>query len=416
MRPLSLAPVLAAALSSFLSPARAAPLSDAPPFPPHHLFVAGAFSNNVVEFDENGAFVRELTPAELISPRSLAFGPDGGLYVLSLDNKVLVLDSTGAAVREFPIGVGQPNEIVFGPQGHLLVGTDSQVVQEYDVSGPTSKFVRHFDTDDAVRGLAIGPNGHLYAGGDVVREYTTDGAFVRTITNKIEFATKVTVGPRGHLWVRASTSRYCRFDALGKHLADVDAEGELSFPEGSAFGPDGRLYLTSGGADDKVLIVDPETDVVVGERKAPPGVLDGPFALAFSPQRFVAKIAGRLSGGSIPTTKVKEKAVLSIAPGTLMLALTDDTLDPFDLATTFDEEAIVLRTFEGRPFGAAEFVTHGAGRRFPSESEGLATLAAELRGGLVGDRLVLDRAKGVLSRAGERGAFQGKLKAKKRLN
>jgi DNA-binding beta-propeller fold protein YncE len=127
----------------------------------------------------------------------MAFGPDGNLYVGSTDgllgnpenNRVLRYDgTTGAFIDTFVApgsgGLGEPDGIVFGPDGNLYVSsrqTDNNVLR-YD--GINGAFLGVF-TDRPVLapdGVVFGPDGNLYvsSGGtrEVLRFDGTTGAFI----------------------------------------------------------------------------------------------------------------------------------------------------------------------------------------------------------------------------------------------
>jgi len=130
-------------------------------FKAHHIFVAAADSGAVVEFDENGVFVRSLKPPALASPREVRFGPDGLLYVLSDNGYVLALNILGTVTKTLPVGPGVPTSMAFGAEGHLFVGTDLNRVLEYDLELGQQYLVKTYTTHGVPFGLAFGAHGHL---------------------------------------------------------------------------------------------------------------------------------------------------------------------------------------------------------------------------------------------------------------
>jgi predicted membrane-bound mannosyltransferase/DNA-binding beta-propeller fold protein YncE len=140
-------------------------------------------------------------PVELNAPRSLAFAPDGTLYVAdSRSHRILHLDTEGHVLQawgSFADGVGSPalpgtfNEpwgIAIGPDGSIYVtDTWNHRVEKFT---PQGKFVTEWgyfgqgETPDAFygpRGLAVDSNGHVFVadtGNKRIVVFDSDGNFI----------------------------------------------------------------------------------------------------------------------------------------------------------------------------------------------------------------------------------------------
>ncbi|UYV11875.1 MAG: M12 family metallo-peptidase [Phycisphaera sp.] len=119
--------------------------------PDRRVLVASGADARIVEFDLDGAFVRDLVTTGtggLIYPTAMAIGIDGELLVADRDaNAVRRYDlATGSSLGDL-VGSGaggliEPYSLIFGPSGNLFVGTDNSGVVEYD--GVTGAHVRQF--------------------------------------------------------------------------------------------------------------------------------------------------------------------------------------------------------------------------------------------------------------------------------
>ncbi|WP_088893098.1 PTPA-CTERM sorting domain-containing protein [Leptolyngbya ohadii] len=170
--------------------------------PDGNLYISSGNSSTgkILRFNRRtGAFIDVFaTGGGLIRPYGIAFGPDGNLYTSSfLSDQILRFNGqTGAFIDVFAFGNGQPgglngpNDLLFTPDGRLLVTTQGSVavpgdlpgefrpdfsgglpsqILSYDIlTGASSVFVESAtplpDTFGFVSflGLAIGPNGDLF--------------------------------------------------------------------------------------------------------------------------------------------------------------------------------------------------------------------------------------------------------------
>lgn len=161
--------------------------------PDGDLYAANGFvlpvPNSILRYDAStGAFINVFAaPAgTFYSPFDLSFGPNGNLYVTTMqDSAVYELDrSTGAVAAVFGAGLNGGAGLVFGPDGNLYVSSFyTNQVMEYN--GTTGAFMGTFASGGGLiypEGLAFGPDGNLYVasfGSDKVLEYNGQtGAFI----------------------------------------------------------------------------------------------------------------------------------------------------------------------------------------------------------------------------------------------
>ncbi len=162
------------------------------------VYVACSGDNGISRIDpvtglSLGAFVLSGTGG-LFYPRSLAFGPDGNLYVSSANGQVLEYDGPtgafpgaflGVFVNPTPNEPVDPHGLAFH-QGRLYVASNfPSEVMSYDAA--TGAFISTFVASGAgglsgPTALAFGPGGDLYVtsqGNDAIRRYAgATGAFV----------------------------------------------------------------------------------------------------------------------------------------------------------------------------------------------------------------------------------------------
>ncbi|MEE3002683.1 MAG: SMP-30/gluconolactonase/LRE family protein [Planctomycetota bacterium] len=102
--------------------------------------------------------------------------------------------------------------------------------------------------------------------------------------------TGVSIGPRGNVWV-ADTHEFqvIAFDPEGNELLRFgefgEQPGQFLYPTDVAFGPDGSIYVTEYGGNDRVQVFTREGQLlrVLGGHGSEPGEFDRPQALAVSP-------------------------------------------------------------------------------------------------------------------------------------
>jgi WD40 repeat protein len=205
---------------------------------------SAAVASSVRRFDgQTGTFIDTFAEdGGLLGAGDLAFGPDGNLYVanfgLAANSKIIRYDGrSGAYLDDFvPVGSGGlrgAEGIVFGPDGNLYVTSRiTNQVLRYD--GATGAFLGVFATggDNGPIDLVFGSDGKLY------------------VLNSVGTSLQV-----------------LRFDGLTGAFVDVFVDFFRAGTDGSslAFGPDGALYVTTGFIGNSVRRFDGTTGQYLGE-------------------------------------------------------------------------------------------------------------------------------------------------------
>jgi hypothetical protein len=221
----------------------------------------GEFINAFVSSDSGG----------LSSPWDLVFGPDGDLYVSSVNNgEVLRYDgTTGAFLNVVASGLSTPGGLTFGPDGSLYIanqGTD-EVLRYNSSSGLTSFVTAGSGGLSAPRRAVFGPDGNLYVasnGTSQVLEYNGQtGAFMGVFaTNSANTgAMWMQFGNDGYLYVStqatsSGNTTILRFNATTGAFVDsfIPARASWSFN----IGPNNVIYdssnqnNSSGGFVDRI--------------------------------------------------------------------------------------------------------------------------------------------------------------------
>lgn len=151
----------------------------------------------------------------LAEPITMAFGPDGNLYVGNWShNDIRRFDGrTGAFLGVFARngsgGLAQPGDITFGPDGDLYV-TNNSVSDVLRFNGRTGAFKSIFVKTGSggltnPQNMAFGPTGSLFVGGPAgVLQYSRTGAFIRVFAApgaNLKSVGGLTFGPDGSLYV-----------------------------------------------------------------------------------------------------------------------------------------------------------------------------------------------------------------------
>jgi sugar lactone lactonase YvrE len=179
-----------------------------------------------------------------------AFDDAGNLYVTFSGSRgqespvsIFVVRRDGSR-EPFASGLPNPTSMAFGPDGHLYVSSrfDGSVHRIARDGSATS-----FATDLGVAcGIAFGPDGALYVGdrsGSVLRVRGKDVTLFATLPASVA-AFHLAFGPDGSLYVTAPTlaSRDAVYRIAGSGAVAVFYEG-FGRPQGLAFDSDGRLYV-----------------------------------------------------------------------------------------------------------------------------------------------------------------------------
>ena len=373
------------------------------------LLVGDYNTGNILRYDANtGAFLGIFaSSSQLAGPVTLAFGPDGNLYVAGevSGNVTRFAGQTGAFIDTFiPHGTGglvSAHGLTFGPNQNLYVTGGSANVLRFN--GLTGAFIDTFVASGSgglrgPLGLLFGPGGNFYvAGGDtdsVLLFNGVTGAFINVFASGggLLLAAGEIFGPDGNLYVTSSfTNQVLRYNGTTGAFIDVFASGGgLSFPNQLAFGPDGNLYVT--GEDSGVMRYNGTTGAFI-DNFVPRGTggLQHPVGLIFTTvvhNVFSAEVS--LAFGAVANDDTFE------AKGTFTLGDGSDGIDPLTedvslqvgaFSTTIPAGSFIQDrkgkfTFEGVINHVALQVVIGSlsGGKFKFEGSGA---GADLRGTLV---------------------------------
>jgi WD40 repeat protein len=234
----------------------------------------------VRDYGLNGAPEGGLAPtAALSGPVQAIVGPDHNIYVTSIGSgEVLRYDGqTGAFIDAFISGVAHdssggfdvgPLSLAFGPNGDLYVTNDlTNEVERYN--GTTGALVATFGSShlSSPTGLVFDGSGNLYVASyndNTIQEFVAStGAFVRTLTSvglvDIGFGLggpeQLTIGPNGNLFVADfNSSDVEEYDlATGNPVNGGifvgGGSGGLAGATGLVFASDGGLFVASNFTD-----------------------------------------------------------------------------------------------------------------------------------------------------------------------
>ncbi len=242
------------------------------------LLVASFGDNDVVEHDaDSGVLLRTFGSVCGFLPIDLDYGPDGKVHVACLgDSGVSRIDpATGTSLGPFVLGgsggLAYPRSLAFGPDGDLYVSSATGEVLEYD--GATGEFVGAIVDAGGNGGGPLDPHGLAFHQGRLyvassftseVKEFDAEtGDFVSTFvpsgSGGLSGPTALAFGPDGDLY---ATSRdddaVRRYDgATGAFVGVFVAPGSggLDGPFDLAFRPSAPTAIPSLTAAGRVALV-----------------------------------------------------------------------------------------------------------------------------------------------------------------
>lgn len=190
-----------------------------------------------------------------------AFDRAGNLYVTFSGSRgqqapvsIYVVRRDGSR-EPFVSDIANPTSLAFGPDGHLYVSSrfDGTV---YRVEANGSVTTCAGDLGVAC-GIAFGPDGALYVGdrsGSVLRVRDGDARLFATLPSSVA-AYHLAFGPDGFLYVTAPTlsARDAVHRISPEGVAELLADG-FGRPQGLAFDAQGRLYLVDALAGSSALV------------------------------------------------------------------------------------------------------------------------------------------------------------------
>jgi streptogramin lyase len=270
------------------------------------LLVASYLHNDVLAFDAQtgaslGIFVQPGTGG-LLQPNELVIGPNSDVFVSCFSaHKVLRFGGqSGALVQTYNLpNSDSPRGIAFGPDGKLYVAdTTSDTILRYDPATATNLGAFATSTGAPI-GITFGPDGNLYAAVASTTQNAMDGYVQRFngatgaslgpfASGHLDNPQALTFGPDGNLYVHSQYDwNIVRFNGTTGQFIDlfIDENYPYNPSSGIVFGPDGNLYtgnLTAGAPNDGVRRYNGSTGAFIDNFV--PG--DGTFwstGLAFTP-------------------------------------------------------------------------------------------------------------------------------------
>ncbi len=241
--------------------------------PDGRLYVADeTFGIRVYNVDE-GTLWRVISHEDVWMPSDVQVGPDATIYLADWGaNEVFVFSPGGELVSRFgeegngpgQFGTFSPDSLAFGPDGNLYVldentndaEEDFTRIQVFSVDGT---YLREFPIDfenPSIEDMSFGPDGNLYLVdwfGDVLLQYSPDGTFVGKVgEDALYFASPqdVAIDNAGNFYVAIwSPEGVIKLDPSGNLVAQFGADvedGEKPWMEGMFYSVSGVAVVPDG--------------------------------------------------------------------------------------------------------------------------------------------------------------------------
>jgi LPXTG-motif cell wall-anchored protein len=197
--------------------------------------------------------------------RLLAAGAVGLLTTLGLAGQAFAYTvAPQYAVTDFATGFSSvgPIGLAFDASNHLFVMEYPQgILFKFGTSGGAANATTQVNTvgiPGSPAGIAFSKDGRLYAArqgsNDLIEISPTTGALLRVVASDMTFATGIATDPlSGDLFVTSPTTNVIwRISAFSGVGATKTTYSEIFDPDGITFGPDGSIYVASGGHAKKI--------------------------------------------------------------------------------------------------------------------------------------------------------------------
>jgi len=149
-----------------------------------HILVTDGNHDAVIEFDGAGNLVGNFTSPGLVDPFDVLYWPATDQYLVcdisgsGTSDAVKVFDNSGTYVSDLIPNISFPEQVAIAPGGNILVATFSSPSGVYEYT-PTGTFVGYYDVVGSCRGVYELPNGNmLVTSGDGVYEVSKTNTVV----------------------------------------------------------------------------------------------------------------------------------------------------------------------------------------------------------------------------------------------